>query len=101
MKLKKRQGEKFTLILGAGASMSSGIVSTQKLMEGLLNEFGQDLDPSQPLEDRFDKLWQRTSDGDRSILLQPYLEKTPSAGYTKLAALIDAPAPSMSTNFSP
>ena len=90
MKLKKRQGEKFVLMLGAGASISSGVVPTTKLMEDLLNEFGQDLDPSDRLEDRFDKLWQRTSDRDRRILLQPYLEHTPSVGYEKLAALIDA-----------
>ncbi len=90
MKLKKRQGEKFVLMLGAGASMSSGVQSTSKIMELLLNEFGQDLDPNERLEDRFDKLWKRTSDRDRGILLQPYLEHSPSVGYTKLAALIDA-----------
>ncbi len=90
MKLKKRQGEKFALMLGAGASMSSGVPSTPKIMDSLLNEFGQDIDPTLPIEDRFDKLWKRTSDRDRGILLQPYLEKSPSAGYAKLAALIDA-----------
>jgi hypothetical protein len=90
MKLKKRQGEKFVLMLGAGASMSSGVQSTPKIMQELLDEFGQDLDPNDRLEDRFDALWKRTSDRDRGILLQPYLEHTPSAGYEKLAALIDA-----------
>src|SRR4051812_15731555 len=90
MKLKKRQSETFVLMLGAGASISSGVVPTTKLMEDLLNEFGQDLDPNDRLEDRFDKLWQRTSDRDRRILLQPYLEHTPSVGYEKLAALVDA-----------
>jgi hypothetical protein len=90
MKVRKAAGEKFVLMLGAGASMSSGVVSTPKLMQGLLDEFGQDIDPSQAIEDRFDKLWKRTSDRDRRILLQPYLEKTPSVGYQKLAALIAA-----------
>src|SRR3954470_22616669 len=50
MKLKKRQGETFVLMLGAGASIGSGVVPTTKLMEDLLNEFGQDLDPSDRLE---------------------------------------------------
>src|SRR5437763_5263550 len=69
MKLKKRQGEKFVLMLGAGASMSSGVKSTPKLMEELLQQFGADLNGSDRLEDRFDKLWQRTSDRDRRALL--------------------------------
>src|SRR4051812_22285157 len=90
MKLRKRPGEKYVLMLGAGASMSSGVKSTPKLMDELLQLYGQDIDPALRLEDRFDKLWQRTSDRDRRMLLQPYLEHEPSVGYTKLAALIDA-----------
>src|SRR5438309_11156633 len=90
MKLKKGQGEKFVLMLGAGASMSSGVKSTPTLMEELLQQYGTDLNPADRLEDRFDKLWQRTSDRDRRMFLQPYLDHEPSVGYTKLAALIEA-----------
>ena len=90
MRLKKRQGDKFVLMLGAGASMSSGVKSTPKLMEELLAQFGADLNGSDRLEDKFDKLWKRTSDPDRRALLEPYLDHDPSAGYTKLAKLIDA-----------
>jgi hypothetical protein len=90
MKLKKRQGEKFVLMLGAGASMSSGVVRTPQLMEELLRDFGSDLNGNDRLEDKFDKLWKRTSDRDRGAFLKPYLEHTPSVGYTKLAALIEA-----------
>jgi len=90
MRLKKRQGDKFVLMLGAGASMSSGVKSTPRLMEELLAQYGADLNGSDRLEDRFDKLWQRTSDRDRRALLQPYLEHEPSVGYAKLAALIEA-----------
>ena len=90
MRLKKRQGDKFVLMLGAGASMSSGVKSTPKLMEELLAQYGTDLNGTDRLEDRFDKLWGRTSDRDRRALLQPYLDHEPSVGYTKLAALIEA-----------
>jgi hypothetical protein len=90
MKLRQRGGEKFVLMLGAGASMSSGVKSTPKLMEELLQQYGADLNGTDPLEDRFDKLWKRTSDPDRRALLQPYLDHPPSVGYGKLAELIDA-----------
>jgi hypothetical protein len=90
MRLKKRQGDKFVLMLGAGASMSSGVKSTPKLMEELLQQYGSDLNGSDRLEDRFDKLWKRTSDRDRRALLEPYLDHEPSVGYGKLAALIEA-----------
>jgi hypothetical protein len=90
MRLKKRQGDKFVLMLGAGASMSSGVKSTPRLMEELLAQYGADLNGADRLEDRFDKLWGRTSDRDRRALLQPYLDHEPSVGYGKLAALIEA-----------
>jgi hypothetical protein len=90
MRLKKRQGDKFVLMLGAGASMSSGVKSTPTLMEELLQQYGSDLNGSDRLEDRFDKLWKRTSDRDRRALLEPYLDHEPSAGYGMLAALIGA-----------
>jgi hypothetical protein len=90
MRMKKQAGETFVLLLGAGASMSSGVVRTQQLMEELLQKFGQDLSGTDRLEDRFDALWRRTSDANRRAFLQPYLDRTPSSGYSKLAALIGA-----------
>ncbi len=90
MRLRSRDGEKFVLMLGAGASMSSGVVRTPQLMEELLQQYGQDLNGDGRLEDRFDKLWQRTTDRDRRAFLQPYLDHVPSPGYDRLAALIDA-----------
>jgi hypothetical protein len=90
MRLRSREGEKFVLMLGAGASMSSGVKRTPQLMEELLAQYGQDLNGTGGLDDRFDKLWQRTSDRDRRAFLQPYLDHTPSPGYARLAALIDA-----------
>jgi len=90
MRLKKERGETFVLMLGAGASMSSGVVRTPQLMEELLQKFGQDLNGGSRLEDRFDILWRRTTDAQRRAFLEPYLNCKPSLGYSKLAALIEA-----------
>jgi SIR2-like domain len=90
MRLKKRSGEKYVLMLGAGASMSSGVKRTPDIMEELLTQFGQDIPGSGRVEDRFDQLWKRTSSATRREFLKPYLDHSPSAGYGKLAALIDA-----------
>ena len=90
MKLKRDQGERFALMLGAGASMSSGVKRTPLLMQELLEKYGQDLNGTSRLEDKFDALWRRTSNADRRKFLQPYLDHQPSAGYSKLATLIEA-----------
>ncbi len=90
MRLKKRSGEKFVLMLGAGASISSGVKLTSVIMQELVDNFGQDLPATDRIEDRFDRVWQRTPDATRRAFLQPYLDHTPSPGYAKLAALVDA-----------
>jgi hypothetical protein len=89
MRLKKANDEKFVLILGAGASIPSGVKPTQKLMEELLALYGKDLVEGK-VEDRFDKLWKRTGDDERLLYLKPYLSNDPSPGYAKLANLIEA-----------
>src|SRR6476646_12128540 len=58
MQLKHRSGEKYVLMLGAGASMSSGVKRTPDIMEELLGKYGQDLNGAGRVEDRFDRLWQ-------------------------------------------
>jgi conflict system STAND superfamily ATPase/SIR2-like protein len=90
MRLKRRTGEKYVLMLGAGASMSSGVKRTPDIMDELLAQYGQDLNGQGRVEDRFDRLWQRTPNATRRAFLQPYLDHQPSPGYGKLAALIDA-----------
>jgi hypothetical protein len=90
MRLKKASGERYVLMLGAGASMSSGVKRTPDIMEELLAQYGQDLNGPDRLEDRFDRLWKRTPDATRRAFLQPYLDHPPSPGYAKLAALVDA-----------
>lgn len=90
MRLKKRSGEKFVLMLGAGASLSSGVKFTSDIMKELVENFGQDLPATDRIEDRFDRVWQRTPDATRRAFLQPYLDHTPSLGYSKLAALVEA-----------
>jgi hypothetical protein len=90
MRLKKRSGEKFVLMLGAGASLSSGVKLTSVIMQELVDNFGQDLPATDRVEDRFDRVWQRTPDATRRDFLQQYLDRSPSAGYAKLAALVEA-----------
>jgi len=90
MRLKKRSGEKFVLMLGAGASLSSGVKLTSVIMQEMVDNFGQDLPKTDAVEDRFDRVWQRTPDATRRDFLQQYLDRTPSPGYAKLAALVDA-----------
>ena len=89
MRAKRASGQKFVLMLGAGASMSSGVKRTPQIMEELLQSFGQGMEGTS-LEERFDQLWKTTSDSDRGTFLKPYLDVEPSPGYGKLARLIDA-----------
>jgi hypothetical protein len=82
-----RGGKKFVLLLGAGASLSSGVAPTWRLMQQLVDQYGADI-PAGPLERRFDALWRRSPSDHRRMFLEPYLNCQPSAGYEKLALLI-------------
>jgi hypothetical protein len=89
IKTKREAGTKFVLMLGAGASISSGVAPTQQLMEELVEKFAQGLDKGS-VEQRFDALWQRSTPDDRRLFLEPYLRREPSSGYEKLALAIQA-----------
>lgn len=91
MRMKKKEGhEKFVLLLGAGASISSGVPPTATITAKLLEEF-DNANTGGDIAQRFDKLWSRTTDEMRRGFLRPYLEiKRPSVGYEKLAELIRA-----------
>lgn len=89
MRVKRREGEKkFVLMLGAGASIGSGVKPTSVIMEELLDQHGQGIQGAS-LEARFDQLWKRMSDEDRGAVLRPYLKMQPSPGYGLLAQLIE------------
>jgi NAD-dependent SIR2 family protein deacetylase len=85
----KNSGKKYVLMLGAGASLSSGVLPTNKIMEKLLKQFGQSI-VGEDLRDRFDQLWKVLSDQQRSDSLDECLDRAPSSGYAKLASLIRA-----------
>lgn len=89
MRMKKERGEKFVLMLGAGASMSSNVPSTVRIMEELVSAHDHE-NPLETTEIRFEKLWARSSPGARTMMMQPYLERTPSVGFDKLVDLIVA-----------
>lgn len=87
---KEEQRKKFVLMLGAGASLSSGVRPTNTIMEGLLAEYGHDLTEGS-VRDRFDRLLDRSNPAERDLLLRPFLDcrkLRPSAGYGHLAGLI-------------
>ena len=84
----KKGERKCVLMLGAGASLSSGVKPTATIMEELVaTYFGAGPDP---VRDRFDELWRRSSNETRRQFLEPYLTKTPSEGYAALAELLQA-----------
>lgn len=90
MKLKKDQGdEPYVLLLGAGASLSSGVPTTNTIVTELLAQYDAGNEGGDVLQ-RFDRLWKRTPDATRRAFLAPYLQRQPSPGYQALAELIEA-----------
>lgn len=85
--LKKNGGQKFVLMLGAGASLSSGIKTTTALTEELVATYGSS-DNSRSVEQRFDDLWRSANADTRLQWLNGCLNATPSSGYRHLAELI-------------
>lgn len=83
----REAGEKFVLMLGAGASLKSGIRATTQIMTGLLAQFGSEIEGPEP-RDRFDQLWARWDEKQKNQYLARYLNVTPSPGYAPLAMLI-------------
>jgi conflict system STAND superfamily ATPase/SIR2-like protein len=73
-------------MIGAGASLSSGVKPTKQIMEELVGRYGNGHAGS--TEDRFDELWRSSNPDDRVMMLNPYLTRPPSQGYTHLAELI-------------
>jgi hypothetical protein len=88
IRMKKQHRETFVLMLGAGASLDSGVPPTSTIMRELVEKHGNDLSGSS-LEHKFDQLWKNTTDKDRKRFLEPYLSKHRSPGYDKLAELIE------------
>ncbi len=89
MKKLRASGETFVLMLGAGASVSSGIPLTKQIIGELLEQFGGDIAGTDTLA-RFDKLWTRTIPEDRERYLAPYLNQRPGEGMRRLARLTKA-----------
>lgn len=84
---RKTSQEKFVLMLGAGASLSSGVKLTRVIMEELVARYAQG-EAGTSLDSRFDRLWREASSEDRRRWLDPYLTGAPSRGYQRLAVLI-------------
>ena len=89
MKALRARGESFVLMLGAGASLSSGVPTTVKVVADLLDKYGSYIPGSDPGE-RFDRLWTSAGPNDREMYLEPYLNREPAKGYQRLAELTQA-----------
>jgi Novel STAND NTPase 1/SIR2-like domain len=87
MRDKKKSGETFVLMLGAGASISSGVKPTPVIMQEVVDKYGKDLQ-APTIEERFDALWRRSPPNDRRLFLESYFDCQPSKGYDGLAQLI-------------
>jgi hypothetical protein len=87
MQAKKKAGKPFTVLLGAGASISSGVIPTDKMIREIVDKYGPDIAGSD-FHDNFDKLWTRSSEENRGIFLKPYLDRQPSLGYAYLVELM-------------
>lgn len=87
MQAKKKVGKPFTVLLGAGASISSGVIPTDKMTREIVDKYGPDIAGSD-FHNRFDKLWSRSSEENRGIFLKPYLDRQPSLGYGHLIELM-------------
>ena len=78
---------KYVLMLGAGASISSGVTPTLKMMQEIVDRYG-DSDGAATLEQRFNRLWSTATPDERDMYLEPYLDREPAEGYLRLARLI-------------
>jgi len=84
---RKSQGKQCVVMLGAGASLSSGVPRTDQLMDGLLKLHRTDLVRG-TLRDRFDEMWRNLDADTRDLYLKDYLELRPKPGYQRLAELL-------------
>ncbi|MEA3460222.1 MAG: SIR2 family protein [Chloroflexota bacterium] len=93
MRLRKASGEfPCVLILGAGASLSSGCSSGRKLVEDVVAKLSAKDVTSLPWDERlteFYRLLDNLSETERYLILKGHLEgKMPSVGYRCLAKLV-------------
>jgi hypothetical protein len=87
MQAKKNFAKPFTVLLGAGASISSGVIPTETMIGEIVDNYGSAVTGSD-LHDRFDKLWSHSSEENRNIFLKKYLDRQPSPGYSHLVELM-------------
>jgi NAD-dependent SIR2 family protein deacetylase len=74
-------------MLGAGASLSSGIKLTKTIMEEIVAKYAP-ASAADGVDDAFGQLWRESNPDDRELMLASYLDGTPSPGYGLLAELI-------------
>lgn len=86
IKIRREEGKRFVIMLGAGASVTSKVPDARAMMKEVVEQHGSRIDGAD-IGDRFDKLMRGPEDNRRTIL-RPYLDKVPSPGYARLAQMI-------------
>jgi len=86
IRIRRAEGKRFVVMLGAGASITSKVPDARSMMKEVVEQHASRIDGAD-IGDRFDKLMRGPEENRRSIL-KPYLDKTPSSGYARLAHLI-------------
>ncbi len=81
------QGRLYTLVLGAGCSIPSGLPSFPDLKRLIVKNYGMPSDKS--IDDAFDQLWENSDSAQKYAWLSAWFENDqPSKGYAALAELI-------------
>jgi hypothetical protein len=83
-----QRSSNFVLMIGAGASFTSGMPPTDALKQALLDRFGPHAAGS-GLAERWDAFWENMPPGNRELTLQTYFSGLkPSPGYLCLAEML-------------
>lgn len=86
IRLRKKKGERYILLLGNGASISSGVPPWEKIIEEIIRMFGSG---STATREELYNILDRCTALDRVLILEEHIAgKRPSRGYGCLAQLI-------------
>lgn len=84
----RKAGQPFTLLLGAGASISSGIMSNQEIVDDVLRRFHDDCEKEETQLHNLRRIWENRP-AFRTEFRREYFEgREPSSGYRSLGKLI-------------
>lgn len=86
IRAKQEDGNRFVVMLGAGASVGAGVPYMSELMQLILDEYAQG--GQGDVSERFDRFWEHADKSTRNSILRKHLDVLPSEGHRSLARLI-------------